>query len=170
MSEVPEFTIEVGGEEVRVPAELPLLSVRNTVVFPGTTLPLNVGRPRSLAAVRKAASEDGLLAILTQRVAREDDPGRGDLYETGTLVRTLQMVDTGVGLSVVVLGLARFRVLELLGDQWRVPIATAAYGLLSDSLAKIRNVKPMTPQAVVLAASKIVAQHQPTRAVGAPPQ
>ena len=74
MSEAPEFTVQIGGEQVGIPAELPLLSVRNTVLFPGTTLPLNVGRARSLAAVRLAARGGALLAVLTQRVAQDDDP------------------------------------------------------------------------------------------------
>jgi len=111
--EVPEFTLEVGGEAVRVPSELPMLALRSFVVFPGTTLPLSVGRSRSVAAVRQAASGDGLLAILTQRRAEVDQPGADDLYEVGTIVRVLQTADTGRGLSIVVLGLARFRMLEL---------------------------------------------------------
>ena len=59
VSEVPEFTIEVGGEAVRIPAKLPLLALRSFVVFPATTLPLSVGRPRSVAAVKQAAQGDG---------------------------------------------------------------------------------------------------------------
>ncbi len=114
MSEVPEFQVQFGSETLRIPLELPLLSVRNTVVFPGATLPLNVGRPRSLAAVRLAAASNGLIALLTQRVPQEDHPGRDDLYEVGVVARCLQVVDTGAGLSVVVHGLARFRVRELL--------------------------------------------------------
>ena len=51
MSEIPEFQVEIGGETISIPAELPLLPVRNTVLFPGTTLPLSVGRPRSTVAV-----------------------------------------------------------------------------------------------------------------------
>jgi len=113
VSEVPEFTIEVGGEAVRIPAELPLLALRSFVVFPATTLPLSVGRPRSVAAVKQAAQGDGLLAIVTQRRAEIDVPTADDLYEVGTIVRVLQTADTGSGLSIVVLGLARFRLLEL---------------------------------------------------------
>ena len=124
MSEIPEFSLQVGSESVSVPAELPLLSVRNIVLFPGTTQPLSVGRPRSLAAVRAAGSGNGFLAVLTQKNPQEDSPGQQDLYEVGTLVRTLQIIDTGAGLSVVVLGLARFRVLELVqsGDYQSVRI------------------------------------------------
>ena len=74
MAELPEFTIDFGGETLRVPAELPLLPIRNTVVFPGTTRPMSVGRALSLAAVRTAAKGDGLLAVLTQR--SPDEIGR----------------------------------------------------------------------------------------------
>ncbi len=113
MSEVPAFRIEIGGESVEVPAELPLLPVRNTVVFPGVTLPLNVGRPRSLAAIQAASRSGGLLSIVPQRAEDVEQPGVDDLYRVGTVVRILHVVDTGSGLSVVVIGLARHRVLDL---------------------------------------------------------
>ena len=48
--EIPVFKLEVSGETIEVPSELPLLPVRNTVVFPSTTRPLNIGRPLSVAA------------------------------------------------------------------------------------------------------------------------
>ena len=113
MSDVPEFHLQIGGNTVSIPSDLPLLPVRSTVLFPGTTLPLAVGRPRSVAAVRQATSADGLLAVLTQRRGETERPGAGELYEHGTVTKVLQVVDTGSGLSVVVLGLARFRVLEV---------------------------------------------------------
>jgi len=116
VTEVPDFTIDVGGETVHVPSRLPLLALRSFVAFPGTTLPLSAGRPRSVAAVRQAASSDGLLAVLTQRKPEVDHPGVEDLYEVGTVVRVLQTADTGGALAIVVLGLARFRMLELIDD------------------------------------------------------
>jgi ATP-dependent Lon protease len=114
---VPEITLEFQGESVQIPAELPLLPVRNTVLFPGTTLPLAVGRPRSAAAVREATAQEGFLAVLTQRRPEVDRTTRDELYDVGVVTRILQVVDSGQGLSVVVLGLARFRVLEILEDQ-----------------------------------------------------
>jgi ATP-dependent Lon protease len=124
VTEVPEFQIEVAGEAISVPTELPLLPVRHTVFFPGTTLPLSVGRPRSTAAVRSASGSNGLLAVLTQRKVDVERPGPEDLYEFGTVTKILQVVDTGSGLSVVTVGLARFRVLEVLeaDDMQRVRI------------------------------------------------
>ncbi len=113
-SEASEVTIEIDGESIQIPAELPLLPVRSTVLFPGTTLPLAVGRPRSAAAVREAAAKGGLLAVVTQRKAEVDHPGRKDLYDQGLVTRILQVLDSGHGgLSVIVLGIARFELLEL---------------------------------------------------------
>ena len=113
MAELPEFTIDFGGETLRVPAELPLLPIRNTVVFPGTTRPMSVGRPPSLAAVRTAAKGDGLLAVLTQRSPDVEQPQQHDLHEIGTVTKVVQLLDTGVGISVAVVGLARFRLVGL---------------------------------------------------------
>ncbi len=113
MAELPEFTIDFGGETLRVPAELPLLPIRNTVVFPGTTRPMSVGRPPSLAAVRTAAKGDGLLAVLTQRSPDVEQPQQHDLHEVGTVTKVVQLLDTGVGISVAVVGLARFRLVGL---------------------------------------------------------
>ena len=91
--QVPEFTIHIGGETLSVPSELPLLPIRNTVVFPGTTRPLNVGRARSLSAVRAAAKGDGLLAVLTQRNPGVENPQRSDLHEVGTITKVVQLLD-----------------------------------------------------------------------------
>jgi ATP-dependent Lon protease len=121
-SQTPQLEIELGGDRIEVPAELPLLPVRNTVIFPGTTMPLNVGRPRSTAALRAAAQAGGFLAIVTQRDAEAEQPGQDDLHEVGTIARVLQLVETGQGLAVVVAGLARFNLLSLVnaGDYDRV--------------------------------------------------
>jgi ATP-dependent Lon protease len=113
----PEYTVQIGGETISVPSELPLLPVRNTVLFPGTTLPLSVGRPRSTAAIRAASGGRGLLALLTQRSAEVESPTPADLYEVGTVARVLQVADTGSGLSVVATGIARFRALEVMEDE-----------------------------------------------------
>jgi ATP-dependent Lon protease len=117
VSDAPRFQIQMGGEELSIPAELPLLPVRATVLFPGTTLPLSIGRPRSVAAVRAATGSDGLLAVVTQRTAEVEQPGGEELHEVGTITKVLQVAETGGGLSAVVVGLARFRVLEVVEDE-----------------------------------------------------
>jgi ATP-dependent Lon protease len=74
VSEAQTTTIEIGGERVEVPVHVPVLPVRNTVVFPGVTLPLSVGRPASLAAVQQAARSGGFLAVVTQRAPDTEQP------------------------------------------------------------------------------------------------
>jgi len=131
VAEVPEFTIEFGGETVRVPAELPLLPIRNTVVFPGTTRPMSVGRTPSLAAVRAAAKGDGYLAVLTQRNPEVEQPQAHDLHEVGTVTKVVQLLDTGVGISVAVVGVARF---SLLGLKESDGMLMARFEILRDQL------------------------------------
>ncbi len=107
MSEPQTTHIEIAGERMEVPVRVPLLPVRNTVIFPGVTLPLSVGRPASLAAVQSAAKTGGFVAVVTQRAPDTEQPRLEDLYPVGTLTRIVHLADTGSGLSVVVVGLAR---------------------------------------------------------------
>ena len=64
--------------------ELPILTVRDTVLFPHALLPINVGRPSSVALV-SALGENRLLGVVSQLDPREDAPGPKDLYEVGTV-------------------------------------------------------------------------------------
>jgi len=133
VTEISEFTINFGGETLQVPAELPLLPIRNTVVFPGTTRPMNVGRAPSLAAVRAAAKENGFLAVLTQRSPDVEQPQQSDLHEVGMVTKVVQLLDTGVGISVAVVGLARFRLLEIVEADGMLK---ARFEILEDRLEK----------------------------------
>ena len=113
MSETKTTPIEIGGERLDVPVRVPLLPVRNTVVFPGVTLPLSVGRAASLAAVQAAARNGGFLAVATQRAPETETPRLEDLYPVGTLTKIVHLAETGSGISVAVVGLARVRLQAL---------------------------------------------------------
>src|SRR5438045_7340910 len=64
--------------------EMPVLTVRDTVIYPGALLPITVGRPSSLALVQ-SLGENRMLAVISQLDPRTDSPEPGDLYETGTV-------------------------------------------------------------------------------------
>ena len=113
MSEAKKTAIEIGGERLEVPTQVPLLPVRNTVVFPGVTLPLSVGRAASLAAVQAAARMGGFLVVATQRAPETETPRLEDLYPVGTLTKIVHLAETGSGISVAVVGLARVRLLAI---------------------------------------------------------
>jgi ATP-dependent Lon protease len=92
--------------------ELPVLAVRNTVIFPVLALPINVGRAASVAAVEAAlATPEKLLAIVAQRDAKTTEPGPADLFEVGTVVKILKMVKVpGNKLNVIIQGISRARI------------------------------------------------------------
>ena len=91
--------------------ELPILAIRNTVIFPVLAFPINVGREKSLRAVDQALEAGKLLGILAQKDAKNEDPSTDDLYTTGTIVKILKSVKMpGNKLSVIIQGLARIKV------------------------------------------------------------
>ena len=102
------ITIAVpGADYIEVPALLPVLPVRDVVIFPGVTMPFAIGRPRSLAALDEAG-QDGYLLVLSQRDPLTENPSPEDLYQVGTIVRVLRIIDARrEGKQALVVGLAR---------------------------------------------------------------
>ncbi|HUI51986.1 MAG TPA: LON peptidase substrate-binding domain-containing protein, partial [Terriglobales bacterium] len=68
-----------------VPDTLPVLPVRDTVLFPGAVLPLTVGRESSLALVNSLSGDEKLLGVVAQLDPRIEDPAAADLHKVGTL-------------------------------------------------------------------------------------
>ena len=98
---------------VRVPESVPVLPLRDVVIFPGMVTPLLVGRPRSLAALDEAMKGDRLLLVLTQRQMNVDDPASDDLYEMGTVVKILQLMRLVEGtMRILVEGVSRGQALR----------------------------------------------------------
>src|ERR1700680_873614 len=97
-----------------VPEVLPVLPVRDTVLFPGAVLPLTVGRESSLALVNSLEGEEKLLAVVAQLDPRIEDPAAADLHKVGTLAKVHKTVKMPNGNVVVFLeGLQRVLVSEL---------------------------------------------------------
>src|SRR6202051_4540325 len=98
-------------EKIMVPPELPVLPVRDTVLFPGGVLPLTVGRESSLALLNSLQGEDRLLAVVAQLDPRVEDPTEVDLHRVGTMAKLHKTVKMPNGnLVVFVEGLERIRI------------------------------------------------------------
>ena len=96
-----------GEEAFEVPSLLPVLPVRDVVIFPGVTVPLAIGRQRSLAAL-EAAGPDGYLLVVTQRDPGTEEPMPKDLHPVGTVVRVVRIIDARRdGKQALVVGIAR---------------------------------------------------------------
>ena len=94
--------------------ELPVLAIRNTVIFPVLAFPINVGRGRSVQAVEEAlGTSEKLLGIFAQRDPKTDNPEPSDLYQVGTVVKILKSVKVpGNKLNVIIQGISRVKVLS----------------------------------------------------------
>ena len=97
------------------PSRLPLLAVRDVVVFPHMVLPLSVGRAKSIRAIEAAMSQTGKrLAVVAQKDVQLEDPQPSELYETGVLTEVVQFLKMPDGtLKVFLQGLVRARTLSL---------------------------------------------------------
>ncbi|MCE9625641.1 MAG: endopeptidase La [Deltaproteobacteria bacterium] len=94
-------------------ARIPVLPSRNLVIFPGQSVPMLIGRTKSLAAVEEACKNEGWVILIAQRT-EVDVPGVDDLYKVGTLSKLTRLKgDPKNGLQVLVTGHARFEVEEL---------------------------------------------------------
>jgi ATP-dependent Lon protease len=99
--------LSIGEEEVRVPTVLPVLPVRDVVVFPGVTVPLAIGRPRSLAALDRAG-RGGFMIVATQRDPATEEPECEDLFPVACVVRVMRIIDARRdGKQAIVVGVVR---------------------------------------------------------------
>lgn len=90
---------------------IPVLPVRDLVLFPGVIAPLYVGRPRSLKALEQAMLREKRIFVVAQKQVGQDDPSEDDLYEIGTLCNVLQMARLPDGTTkILVEGLCRCRI------------------------------------------------------------
>jgi ATP-dependent Lon protease len=96
---------------------LPLLPLRNSVVFPASVVPINVGRARSVRLVEDLLGQDrAVVGIVSQRDAEIDEPGFDEVYDVGTVARVVKVIRLGPSnYSVVLHGLSRLRVAGRLG-------------------------------------------------------
>ena len=97
-----------GGGRLSVPAELPILPLRDTVLFPSSFMPLAVARESSVQLIEAAVEGDQLVGVFTQREASTEEPGQDDLYAIGTITHIHKMFKLPDGsLRLIVQGLAR---------------------------------------------------------------
>jgi ATP-dependent Lon protease len=131
-----------------VPRTLPLLPIRDAVIFPSMILPLFVGRDLSIQAIEAAMAGDRVIALATQRSADIEDPGPEDVYTVGTLgmlMRTMRLPDGR--LKVLVQGLSKLKLVHFLRLEPYIEVeveelrAPEAAGWSVESEALVRGVR-----------------------------
>lgn len=109
----PFIGIEDGDENMdlaEVPPEVPLLALKNSVLFPTIVIPINIGRDRSIKAIHAAVESHKMVAVFSQKELSVEQPDADDLYEVGTLATILKMLRMPDGsLTAVLRGRQRVR-------------------------------------------------------------
>ncbi len=146
-----------GERPLSIPPELPVLPLRDTVLFPNSFMPLAVARESSVRLIDDAIQNGKLIAVFTQRDAAVEEPGQADLYPVGTATHIHKMFKLPDGsLRLIVQGLARLTLDEIVSMQpyLRAKVTLAAEGTTeADALeidALARNIKTNFQQVVSL--------------------
>lgn len=109
---------ELENENEILPDTLPILPLRNTVLFPGVVMPVSVGREKSLKLIREVYRDKGYLGCVTQREAEVEEPVLTDMYETGTAAKILKVLEMPDGSTTVILqGRRRIELEDILFDE-----------------------------------------------------
>ena len=158
---IPLNEEDAGPDTTVIPEELPILPLRNTVLFPGVVIPITVGRDKSIKAVTDAYKLDKLIGVIAQKDSSVEDPVVADLESIGTvakIVKLIKMPDGGT--TIIIQGKKRFRlekitsedpyfkaIIKLLEDQMLSPDADfdAMIGSIKDIATQIVGLSPNLP-------------------------
>ncbi len=100
-------------EEVQLPNELPILSLRSSVLFPGSITPITVGRDKSIKLIREVEASNGMLGAVLQRDSSVDNPEPEDMHLVGTAARIIKILEMPNGtLTVILNGLEKIQIID----------------------------------------------------------
>jgi ATP-dependent Lon protease len=164
------FEIPDVDQELDLPAVLPVLPLKETVVFPQSTTPLAIGQERSVRLIDDVVAGERVLALVTARDSSIDVPGWDDIYDVGTVAVVHKMIKVPDGtLRILVQGLQRVKLEERVGDE---PYLVGRFSVLPDEgedtpelealtrnvqglFARIIGLAPYLPEELQLAAANV---------------
>ncbi|MEK6452120.1 MULTISPECIES: endopeptidase La [unclassified Myroides] len=107
---------EMNNEEM--PLEIPILPLRNMVLFPGVVIPITAGRDKSIELLNKANKGDKIIGVVAQKDEDVDDPTVNDIYHTGTVARIIKLLKLPDGnITVILQGKKRFDIVEMVEEE-----------------------------------------------------
>ncbi|UKI39793.1 MAG: endopeptidase La [Alistipes putredinis] len=125
--------------EVDMPEVLPILTLRSSVLFPGSISPITVGREKSIKLVRDVEASKGLLGAVLQKEVEIEQPAPDDMYRIGTAARIIKILEMPNGnLTVILHGIEKIEIREYLSSE---PYFTASVTALKDTAPDNGNVE-----------------------------
>lgn len=127
-------------DDSELPDTLPIIALRNAVLFPETVIPITVGREKSVKLVREVYGKMRILGAVSQKDAKQEDPSPSDLYDIGTLAKIIKIVEMpDGGITIILQGIKRFKVKDIIATE---PYFIASVKYLEDDINK-RNLKEL---------------------------
>ena len=112
----PEDEIEINKEEL--PLTLPILSLRNTVLFPGVVIPITASRNKSIKLIKDANNFNKLLGVVSQKDEKIEDPKSNDIFKIGTVAKILKVLQMPDGnTTVIIQGKRRFEIDRIISEK-----------------------------------------------------
>ncbi|MFT5848290.1 endopeptidase La [Psychroserpens sp.] len=131
----PEDEEEINNEVL--PETLPILSLRNTVLFPGVVIPITAGRDKSIKLINDANNGSKVIGVVSQKDENVEDPGAKDIFKTGTVARILKVLKMPDGnTTVIIQGKKRFEIQEVVTED---PYITATVKDVQEAKPAIDN-------------------------------
>lgn len=117
-----------------IPEEIPILALRNTVLFPGVVIPITVGRDKSIKAVNDAYKADKLIGVVAQKDSNVEEPTVSDLEDIGTVAKIAKLIKMpDGGTTIIIQGRKRCKIEEVTTDD---PYFRAKIKVLTDEVLK----------------------------------
>ena len=145
-----------GSEDAAIPEEVPILPLRNTVLFPGVVIPITVGRDKSIKAVNEAYKGDKFVGVLSQKDSDVEDPGIEDLVKVGTIAKIIKLIRMpDGGTTVIIQGKRRFALQQLVSEEpyFKARIAVLEETVVEDDRpfeATVSSIKDLASQIIQL--------------------
>ena len=128
---------EVMEDDHNLPADLSILPLRNTVLFPGIVIPVTVTRTKGIKLVKKAYKGDKTIGIVSQARQTNDEPTIDDLYKVGTIANILKMIVLPDGnVTIILQGRRRFKVIDFIKEE---PFLTANVEYIEDKFPNAKK-------------------------------
>ncbi len=156
---MPLFSIDEDEEPKDAgdfPEEIPVLALKNTVLFPGIIIPITVGRKKSLAAIQEAYDSNRMIGVVSQQNSKLENPKPEDLFKVGTVARILKLLRMPDGSATAILqGRSRFQIEEIIQEDpyLKCKISARSEIPVSENIefeALISSVKDMAKQIIEL--------------------
>src|SRR5690554_4198562 len=131
---IPLMTSEDEEEmnQEKIPKKLPILPLKNTVLFPGVVIPITVGRDKSIKLIQDANKGDKIIGVISQTNSEVENPEQKDLFKIGTVARIIKIFRMPDGnTTVIIQGKKRFKLLELVQKEPYLEATIEAYEIES---------------------------------------